>query len=60
MNDIDIKQYNAIVKQNQSYCRETRNYREVLTYIKNAQPDDYRTFKSMVEDLQLRAKEVLQ
>ena len=60
MNDIDIKQYNAIVKQNQSYCRETRNYREVLSYIKNARPDDYRTFKSMVEDLQLRAKEVLQ
>ena len=60
MNDIDIKQYNAVVKQNQSYCRETRNYREVLTYIKSARPDDYRTFKSMVEDLQLRAKEVLQ
>ena len=60
MNDIDIKQYNAVVKQNQSYYRETREYREVLTYIKNARPDHYETFKSMVEDLQLRAKEVLQ
>ena len=60
MNEIEIKQYNAVVKQNQSYYRETREYRNVLTYIKDAKPDDYRTFKSMVKDLQLRAKEVLQ
>ena len=60
MNEIDMKQYNAVVKQNQSYYRETRGYREVLTYIKNARPDNYETFKSMVEDLQLRAKEGLQ
>ena len=60
MNEIDIKQYNAVVKQNQSYYRETRGYREVLKYITNARPDNYETFKSMVEDLQLRAKEVLQ
>lgn len=59
MNDIDIKQYNAVVKQNQSYCRETREYRNVLSYIKDAKPDNYRTFKAMIEDLQLRAKEVL-
>lgn len=59
MNEIDIKQYNAVVKQNQSYYRETRGYREVLRYITNARPDNYETFKSMVEDLQLRAKEVL-
>ena len=55
-----IKQYHAVVKQNQSYYRETREYRNVLTYIKNARPDNYETFKSMVEDLQLSAKEVLQ
>lgn len=60
MNDIDIKQYNAVVKQNQSYCRETREYRNVLSYIKDAKPDNYRTFKSMVIDLQEKAKEVLQ
>ena len=60
MNEIDIKQYNAVVKQNQSFYRETREYREVLTYIKDARPYNYKTFKSMVEDLQLRAKEVLQ
>lgn len=60
MNEIDIKQYNAVVKQNKSFYIETRGYREVLTYIKNARPDNYETFKSMVEDLQLRAKEVLQ
>ena len=60
MNEIDIKQYNALVRQNQSFCRETREYRNVLTYIKDARPDNYETFKSMVEDLQLRAKEVLQ
>ena len=60
MNEIDIKQYNAVIKQNQSYYRETREYRNVLTYIKNARPYNYKTFKSMVEDLQLRAKEVLQ
>ena len=60
MNEIDIKQYNAVVKQNQSYYREIRGYREVLKYITNARPDNYETFKSMVEDLQLRAKEVLQ
>ena len=60
MDEIDIKQYNAVVKQNKSFYRETRGYREVLTYIKNARPDNYETFKSMVEDLQLRAKEVLQ
>ena len=60
MNEIDIKQYNAVVKQNKSFYRETRGYREVLKYITNARPDNYETFKSMVEDLQLRAKEVLQ
>ena len=60
MNEIDIKQYNAVVKQNQSYYRETREYRNVLTYIKNARPENYKTFRYMVEDLQLRAKEVLQ
>ena len=60
MNDIDIKQYNAVVKQNQSYCRETREYRNVLSYIKDAKPDNYRTFKAMIEDLQEKAKEVLQ
>ena len=60
MNEIDIKQYNAVVKQNQSFCRETREYRNMLTYIKDARPYNYKTFKSMVEDLQLRAKEALQ
>ena len=60
MNEIDIKQYNAVVKQNQSYCRETREYRNVLTYIKDASLNHYDNFREMVEDLQLRAKEVLQ
>ena len=60
MNEIDIKQYNAVAKQNQSFCREIRVYREILKYIKDAKPANYKTFKYMVEDLQLRAKEVLQ
>ena len=60
MNEIDIKQYNAVVKQNQSYYRETREYRNVLTYIKDASLNHYANFREMVEDLQLRAKEVLQ
>ena len=50
MYKIDIKQYNAIVRQN-------LNYKNVLTYIKNAQPYNYKTFKYMVKDLQFKAEE---
>ena len=52
MNEINIKQYNAVVRQNQ-------NYRNVLTYIKNAQPYNYKTFKYMVKDLQFKAEDAL-
>ncbi len=59
MQDIEIKQYNATVRQNQSFFRETQEYRKTLTYIKDAKIDQYSGFKEMLEDLQKKAREVL-
>lgn len=55
MNELDYKQYNAVVEQNKRFQQEIKHYRNTLNYIHNAKPEHYTTFKQMVEDLQERA-----
>lgn len=55
MNDLDYKQYQAIVEQNKQFQQEIKYYRNTLNYFHNAKPEHYNTFRQMVKDLQRRA-----
>lgn len=55
MNDLDYKQYKAIVEQNKHLQQEIKYYRNTLNYINRAKPEHYNTFREMVRDLQRRA-----
>ena len=59
MDELSIKQYNAVVKQNKDFYGQNKQYRETLKYIVDAVPTNYETFKQMVEDLQFKAKKTI-
>lgn len=55
MQELEYKQYNAVVEQNKRLQQEIKYYRDKLRYISNAKAENYPTFKKMLFDLQRKA-----